>query len=190
MYKGNINKNEIEFLEENIIFENKFIKISNDKVLFPSNKEGTYIRLKGGNGGVLIIPVLSDNNICLQENFRHAARKWILEFPKGYIENGESPLEAAKKELKEEMGLSSEDFIFLGYTYESPAINESKTYIYLAKNCTYNENDVQMEFSECFRNFKKFSFDDLIFKCKNNQIEFSLDESALLKLIIYNNEKK
>jgi 8-oxo-dGTP pyrophosphatase MutT (NUDIX family) len=59
----------------------------------------------------------------------------LAEFPAGYIEDEETPLEAAKRELLEETGYTSNSMIFLDEVYSSPGIDYSKTYIVLAENC-------------------------------------------------------
>lgn len=185
MYKGDLNKGEIEFLSEDIVFKNKFVEISNDNVLFPGNINGKFLRIKAGNGGVIIIPRLQDGRFCLQKNFRHAARKWILEFPKGYIDNDLTPEESVLKELQEEMGLFSNQLVFLGTTYESPSTNEGKTFIFFANNCV-SEGVSEQEETECLGDIEYYSFEELFNLVKNNVLEFSMDETAFFRLTISN----
>ena len=61
--------------------------------------------------------------------------KMIAEFPSGYIEPSESPIEAAKRELMEETGYSSDNIKIIDEVYTSPGIDNSKTYIAIASNC-------------------------------------------------------
>ena len=55
--------------------------------------------------------------------------KLIAEFPSGYIEDNEDPVDSAKRELKEETGYLSDDLFIVDEAYTSPGIDNSKTYI-------------------------------------------------------------
>ncbi|MDH5426722.1 MAG: NUDIX hydrolase [Nitrospirota bacterium] len=64
--------------------------------------------------GVLVLPITTDGNIILVRQFRHAIQQTTLEFPAGSIEAGETPKEAAARELLEETGYRAESLHFLG----------------------------------------------------------------------------
>lgn len=102
-----------------IIHKDPYLIWINDPVLFPSGVYGVYGRVLwtkylGQVGGVAVLPVLPNGDIALIKNFRHSTRTWEYEIPKGFVEKGETPLEGAKRELKEETGFEARDFIFLG----------------------------------------------------------------------------
>lgn len=68
---------------------------------------------------VIIATDDSDERILLNKEFRMAVGEWVYSFPAGLIEPGESYLECARRELKEETGLelySVEDFIEPSYS--------------------------------------------------------------------------
>ena len=48
---------------------------------------------------------VGQTKILLQREFRPATNKWVYNFPAGLIDEGESPVEAAKREIREETGL-------------------------------------------------------------------------------------
>ena len=52
------------------------------------------------------MPMTSEGKIVLNCNFRHATRSWEIELPRGLINKGETPEEAAKREAAEETGRS------------------------------------------------------------------------------------
>jgi ADP-ribose pyrophosphatase len=63
---------------------------------------------------VLIFAELTDGTVPMLRQYRHGLRRVCLAFPGGAIETGESPLEAAERELREELGCVSGDWELLG----------------------------------------------------------------------------
>ncbi|MBO4326855.1 MAG: ribonuclease HI [Clostridia bacterium] len=84
------------------------------------------------NGGAAIVAVDSDRNIYLVRQYRSAAGKTMLEIPAGKLENGEDPLDAAIRELKEETGISAskKKFVKLGTFYGTPGYCSEKIHLY------------------------------------------------------------
>ena len=76
-----------------------------------------------------IVPFVSDNEIIMVRQYRYALRRETLEIPAGKIDEGESPEECIKRELKEETGFEAR-FVKWLYTY-APAIGYSNELIHL-----------------------------------------------------------
>lgn len=64
--------------------------------------------------------------------FRPAVEEFTLELPGGHIDDGESPEEAARRELVEETGFSAEGMEALGTLFSDTGRNENRTWCYLA----------------------------------------------------------
>ncbi len=71
---------------------------------------------------VNVVAVTADNHIVLIEQYRHGIKSVTYEIPGGMVDPGESSLDAAKRELIEETGYSSEDWLPLGEVHPNPAI--------------------------------------------------------------------
>jgi len=84
---------------------------------------------------VNIIGLNKANEVILIEQFRHGAEEVILELPGGMVDNGESAEAAAKRELLEETGYSSNRWILLGQSRPNPAIQNNTIFHYLALDC-------------------------------------------------------
>jgi ADP-ribose pyrophosphatase len=62
-----------------------------------------------------IVPFISKSELIVIRSYRHLVDSIQVEAPSGYIENGESPDEAAKRELKEETGYEAQKIVSLGH---------------------------------------------------------------------------
>ena len=83
----------------------------------------------------LIVAVTNDNKVILKKEYRYACGEDVIECPAGMIESGELPYEAAQRELLEETGYKSDNWQYLGYTWESTSKLTNKMHLFLAKNC-------------------------------------------------------
>jgi ADP-ribose pyrophosphatase len=99
------------------IYSNRYIELYED-VLDIRNKKKIYTRAKRKDYST-IVPFVSDNEILVIKSYRHLVNSYQIEAPSGYIENGETPVEAANRELKEETGYGANNIISLGsYTLD------------------------------------------------------------------------
>lgn len=76
-----------------------------------------------------------DARLTLVRQFRYAVGDWQLELPAGGIEEGEVPLDAALRELREESGLVVDEISELGWTYPSGGSTDERAYLFCAR-CT------------------------------------------------------
>ena len=84
---------------------------------------------------VNVIALTKDKKIVLIEQFRYGTEEIILEIPGGMVDEGEEAETAARRELLEETGFSSDKFVFLGKSHPNPAIQNNLIYHYLALDC-------------------------------------------------------
>lgn len=81
--------------------------------------------------GVCILPVYNNEIITIHQ-YRYPVKSWQYELPGGIIDKGETPEEAAVRELKEETGLIADEIISLGSFYPSFGSTNEKIYLFLA----------------------------------------------------------
>lgn len=81
---------------------------------------------------VNVVGVTNDKKFVLIRQYRHGAGEAFLEIPGGVVDSGESPLEAAKREMKEETGFEFKSFKELCQLYPNPATSTNRTTTYLA----------------------------------------------------------
>lgn len=73
-----------------------------------------------------------DLNALLHQHYRHGVQEYILEIVSGIAEKGETPEEAVKRELKEELGYKGGRIIHVGTSFVNPANQTNKVYSFLA----------------------------------------------------------
>lgn len=117
------------------VFHGRYLKVEQDQVQAPDGKVYTreYILHPGA---AMMIPLLSNGNVVMIHQYRHAVKQVFLEFPAGKRDHGEETLVTARRELKEETGYEAKDWKFL--TTIHPVIGYSNEHIdlFLAKDLT------------------------------------------------------
>jgi rSAM/selenodomain-associated transferase 1 len=83
---------------------------------------------------VFVVPVTPDGQVILVRQYRHPVRDWTLEVPAGSAEDGESTLEAARRELLEEVGGHSDQVEHLASFYSSSAHMSLRSDAFLARD--------------------------------------------------------
>lgn len=176
-YLGDHKKGEIEIKKENLIFENKYAKLFNDDVIFPSGANGKYLRFQWTQKyGVIIFPKTRNGDILLIKNFRHEKRGWSWEVPKGFGEISLLPLDCAKKELLEETGYISDDWS----VFKKIKDTISNVYVYDAIiNDKPQKHDIEV--GEAIIEVKLFKKEELSDLLKNDLINDPMTIAFILK---------
>ncbi len=92
-------------------------------------------------GASAIVPVDAEGNVWLVKQFRACLDQVLLEIPAGKLDfKGEDRLEAAKRELKEETGLTARSWIHLTDIVTTPGFSDEKISLYLARDLDAGES--------------------------------------------------
>ncbi|UDG82949.1 NUDIX domain-containing protein [Candidatus Vallotia lariciata] len=129
--------NEI-YLDGQTLYESNFLALKQDIVRLPDGKTATREFIKH-SGTVMIVPILHDGRVLMERQYRYPLSCVMIEFPAGKLNYQEGSRECAQRELYEETGYHSNEFIYL--TRIHPVISYSTEYIdlYLARNLTPGE---------------------------------------------------
>lgn len=134
-----------DFREEKIssktVYEGKILTLNADKVKVPSGRE-TIREVVLHSGGVTIIAHPDPSKIVLIKQFRYPIGKTIWEVPAGTLKQGEIPLEAAKRELKEETGYIANSWKHLGIVYPLPGYSTEILYFFSATDLVDDEQNL------------------------------------------------
>lgn len=114
------------------LFQSPWWSLVRDPVRFPGGKEDGYIRMIPGNPhqdqtGVAVFAIHprkdSSSEILMVWQYRHAVGRWMLEAPRGFLDFGEEPADAAMRELHEETGFTKPDLLLpLGSFYSDSGL--------------------------------------------------------------------
>ncbi|MBU9714754.1 NUDIX domain-containing protein [Evansella tamaricis] len=138
-------------IKKEIIFEGKIIDLAVHDVKLPNGKESKR-EIVTHPGAVAIIAMDEEENIVLVDQYRKPLEKTIAEIPAGKLEQGEDPLECAKRELEEETGLVAATWTALGSFYTSPGFADELIYLFLAEDLSGgNVNLDEDEFVESYK---------------------------------------
>lgn len=99
------------------VYDNYYLKVYED-ILDLAGKEKLYIRAKRPDY-CTIVPFSQDGRILTIKSYRHLVDSWQVEVPSGFIDRGETPRQAAVRELQEETGYRAKKVVNLGsYTLD------------------------------------------------------------------------
>jgi ADP-ribose pyrophosphatase len=91
--------------------------------------------------GVTVLPVDANGRVHLVRQFRYALGAESLEAPAGGVDEGESPLDAAKRELKEEMGIEADAWEPVGTVHIDTSIVHCPDHLFVARGLTVGKPD-------------------------------------------------
>ena len=175
------NKTSGKLIEDKTLYTGKFLKIISERYKIQDRIiEKEKVIKNNGKNSVIVVSITDDNQyiITLQNRMND---KMIAEFPSGYIEPNETPIDAAKRELLEETGYSSDNINIIDEVYTSPGIDNSKTYIAIASNCI-KTGEEQKTGNEIV-SYNTFNKKELDYMIENGIICGSINRLAYFNLI-------
>ena len=133
---------EEKFVSRQEVFDGHVLHVVCDTVELPNGKQATR-EICLHNGAVAVIPILDDGRVIMERQYRYAHSRVVLEIPAGKLDSpDEIPLEAAKRELREETGALAEKITYLGEIVASPALISEIIHLYLAEGLTFGEREL------------------------------------------------
>ena len=117
------------------IAKTRLFNIEQVQLEFSNGTQSNYERIIAAtNGAVLIVPLLSDNKVIMIKEYSVGTDQYELLFPKGLIDDNESILDAANRELMEEVGYAAHKLTYLKSMSIAPGYLGFQTHIVLAEN--------------------------------------------------------
>ncbi len=158
------------------VFTARLFKVKNIDMPLPDGKIKTY-ELVDIQNAITVLPMDSKGYVYFVEQYRIGAGKSLLELPAGKIEDDEDPLVAARRELREEIGMDAEEIKALGNFYMSPGYANEYMYGFLATGLF--PSPLAPDTDE-FINVKKIHLSEVMELVNNGK----LDDSKTLALLM------
>ena len=138
-------------LSRKTLLKHPRITIVEDEVRLPNGHVTHYLHFENADNASQVIVVNHDGKILVQSEYSYPPNEWLYQFPGGKIDAGESPLEAAKRELAEESKISAE-LEPIGWFYPDNRRKDAKFHVFIGRNdteiTTHNPDD-----EEAFEHF-------------------------------------
>jgi ADP-ribose pyrophosphatase len=162
------------------VFDGRVVHLYKDTVELPNGKHTTREVIRHA-GAVAIVPLTYDNKVIVERQFRYPLNRVITEIPAGKIDIGEEPLDAAKRELKEETGYTATKWYYLGGYHPTPAYTDECIHMYLARGLERGEQNLD---NGEFLNVMEVDLDYLALDVLNNKITDGKTQTAILKTFL------
>jgi len=111
------------------------LHVSSERVALP-NGTTAVLDIVRHPGAAVVVPFLSDDEVLLIRQYRHAAGGMILEAPAGKLDDGELPEVCAHRELQEEAGQRAARLESLGWIWTTPGFTDEKIYLFAGFDLT------------------------------------------------------
>jgi len=130
--------NKEDFLEKKIlsstyIYKGKIIKLRQDKVKLPDDRE-TIREIVEHPGAIVILALTDDKKVVMIRQFRGPADEVLWELPAGTVEEGEDLVRCAKRELEEETGYYPRKIKKLVSFFSTPGFCNERLTLFLAED--------------------------------------------------------
>ena len=123
------------------VYDNAWIRVHEDQVTNPRGGTGIYGWVHFKNKAIGIVPVDEQLNTWLVGQYRYTLNEYSWEIPMGGGSNELDPLESARRELKEETGLTAERWENIMRIHTSNSVTDEEGFIFLAQELTAGETE-------------------------------------------------
>ncbi|MHC6525990.1 MULTISPECIES: ADP compounds hydrolase NudE [unclassified Vibrio] len=124
-----------DILAKQAVAQSRLFTIESLDLRFSNGVERTYERMKpSGRNAVMMVPLTEQGDLLLVREYAAGTERYELGFPKGLIDPGETPQQAADRELKEEIGFGCRSLMPLKEVVLAPSYFSSRMTLFVARD--------------------------------------------------------
>lgn len=168
------------------VYENPWIAVREDDVVRPDGRPGIYGVVHFKNRAIGVLPVEDDGSLWLVGQYRYPLHAYSWEIPEGGCPAGEDAEEAARRELREETGLTARHWEWLGTVHLSNSVSDEFGGVFRATGLVSGPSEP--EGSERLQ-VRRVSWDEAWRMLRGGAITDSLSVIALLHEAIRRGER-
>jgi 8-oxo-dGTP pyrophosphatase MutT (NUDIX family) len=168
-------------LSTRTIWENDWMAVREDEVINPGGGRNLYGHIHFKNRAVAIVPLDNDGNTWLVGQQRYTLGEWSWELPMGGAPLDEEPLAAARRELREETGLTARDWSELMRLHTSNSVTDEIGFVFVARDLTAGEP--QFEETEDLE-IRKLPLTEAVAMARRGEITDAISVAALLRVSV------
>lgn len=127
-----------EILSSDYLLKSKWLTVRKDYVRMPSGIEMDDYYVLEYPDWINVIAITEDGKFLIERQYRHGTQSVDYELCAGTIEEGETPIDAAKRELFEETGYKGGEWTLYCESCPNPAAMTNRNYTFLAKGVRYS----------------------------------------------------
>lgn len=165
-------------LSSQLIWQSRWYNLRQDRVRVQGGSELTYT-IVDKLPAVWIVPVTTDGQLVLIEQYRYAVDDWCLEVPAGTGEPGVESIDLAARELREEIGGTAARIVSMGELYIMPGISNAVGRLFLALGVTLSA-ETQREESEIIR-LRPLPAEEAFIRARSGQMNAGMSALAIIR---------
>lgn len=166
-------------LKREVKYDNPWIRVEEHKVINPAGGDGIYGTVNFKNKAVAIIALFENGDTLLVGQFRYPLQEYHWELPMGGAPGSESPLECAKRELKEETGFVASRWQKILHMHLSNSITQEVGFGFIAEDLQAGE--MSLEDTEDIT-VRRLPFEDVFQRIMTGEITDAMTVATVMKI--------
>jgi 8-oxo-dGTP pyrophosphatase MutT (NUDIX family) len=116
------------------------LTVREDEVVRPDGERGTYVTVRTPPG-VAGLPIDDEGQVYLTRQYRYAIEQFSVEAAAGGMDDGETPVEAVRREVEEELGVRAEEWVDLGLVDVDTSVVLDQVRLFVGHGLSFTETE-------------------------------------------------